>query len=600
MLVDQYSNIKDRPVVRMNMNKTQDNFDAANATMGLDPKEIDLYQRHLTNLYGTGGVDNPDGSRSTLYQATMDANGKTYNVPTVWDGKILEGDDLKKKIDQEGIEQFPSYPSREEAQSRYDQMHGFMEKDTQGYLASRMPPGASTEPADAFKSSQSTPTPAKLSILNTLRGMVSGPNTEEDKKLLTGFYDTVKSAFKLPGDVYAGKVDPMSKQGIERASELASLMIFGPAPVASKMANGTLGSFAGVRSMTDKMLRSLAEGKGIPPETLALRHKLLDAISMDSKGHSLDDIWEKTGWFKGADNRWKREISDQNSNLKIENLEDYPHIIDNKYRGYKVPEPGFIERSRIIQGKDKAKLKLTDVLDHPELYETYPFLKETGIIPTSGFERLEGTRGWYNAERNLIALSPGTGQEMRSTILHEIQHGIQNAEGFSWGASPEAFASFRWKSLSSEFRDFMKGTIDDIMKAGGTREDVINWKKAVAMEDKIPELKKALEEPGASWQTYDKFDIMHLEDNIRRAKNANVYDKLKRIVKGEKIQEEYGKLLYQHYHRVKGEVESRNVQNRMDWSNMDRESLVPTRSEEYPREQQLWSPWDPASLIDME
>jgi delta 1-pyrroline-5-carboxylate dehydrogenase len=44
------------------------------------PQERSLYQRHLTNLTGPGGVDNPDGSRSTLFQATVDHDGKTYAI----------------------------------------------------------------------------------------------------------------------------------------------------------------------------------------------------------------------------------------------------------------------------------------------------------------------------------------------------------------------------------------------------------------------------------------------------------------------------------------------------------------------------------------
>jgi len=42
----------------------QTNFDAANKSLNMTPQEQALYQRHLTNFYGTGGVDNSDGSRS--------------------------------------------------------------------------------------------------------------------------------------------------------------------------------------------------------------------------------------------------------------------------------------------------------------------------------------------------------------------------------------------------------------------------------------------------------------------------------------------------------------------------------------------------------
>src|SRR6185369_6907776 len=68
-------------------------------------------------------------------------------------------------------------------------------------------------------------------------------NAKKDVELVKGFYDTVKNAFGLAHDVYGGKIDPMSDQGIERAFDLAGMMVAGPAPVAAKMADGTLGSF---------------------------------------------------------------------------------------------------------------------------------------------------------------------------------------------------------------------------------------------------------------------------------------------------------------------------------------------------------------------
>lgn len=124
------------------------NFDIATESLGLNPQEQALYQRHLTNLNGPGGVDNPDGSRSTLFQTTLPHNGKFYNVPTVWDGKI-EADmspegkfqglnqTAMQNIQKTGIENFPSYPSEDAAEARYMQMHDFMDRDTGAYMRSR-------------------------------------------------------------------------------------------------------------------------------------------------------------------------------------------------------------------------------------------------------------------------------------------------------------------------------------------------------------------------------------------------------------------------------------------------------------------------------
>ena len=111
------------------------NMDAAHAALKMTPQEKALYQRHLDNLNGPGGVDNANGSRSTLYQMGVDVDGKTYNIPTVYDGKILKPADAVKRAEKEGWDKFPSYASEDEAESRYSEMHKFMEKDTEDYMS---------------------------------------------------------------------------------------------------------------------------------------------------------------------------------------------------------------------------------------------------------------------------------------------------------------------------------------------------------------------------------------------------------------------------------------------------------------------------------
>ncbi len=118
-----------------------DNYNAANSALSLSPQEQELYQRHLSNLYGSGGVDNPhDGSRSTLYQMSFGSNGKYYNVPTVYNGGILSPDDAIAAARSQGLANFPSYSSEEEAEARYQAMHDYMERDTSQYFNTREPP----------------------------------------------------------------------------------------------------------------------------------------------------------------------------------------------------------------------------------------------------------------------------------------------------------------------------------------------------------------------------------------------------------------------------------------------------------------------------
>lgn len=115
-----------------------DTLEQAIKTMKLTPQEEAMYRLHLSNLYGPGGVDNPDGSRSTLYQVGFTADdGRTYNVPSVYNGQILSPDNAIARAYSSGLGQFPSYSSPFEAENRYQRMHGYMERDTNAFLRNR-------------------------------------------------------------------------------------------------------------------------------------------------------------------------------------------------------------------------------------------------------------------------------------------------------------------------------------------------------------------------------------------------------------------------------------------------------------------------------
>ena len=107
----------------------EDNLRRAQAAMNLTPQETALYRTHLQNLYPSGGVPNPDGGTSTLFQVGFDHNGRTYNVPSVYDGRINHPDDAIARAMQMGLHLFPSYQSPFEAENRYQRMHNYMERD---------------------------------------------------------------------------------------------------------------------------------------------------------------------------------------------------------------------------------------------------------------------------------------------------------------------------------------------------------------------------------------------------------------------------------------------------------------------------------------
>ena len=71
------------------------------------------------------GLDNPDGSRSSLRQATVQVGDKVYSIPTVRNGQILEGPDAIKAAEAVAWGKFPSYANHDEGEARYGQMYDF-------------------------------------------------------------------------------------------------------------------------------------------------------------------------------------------------------------------------------------------------------------------------------------------------------------------------------------------------------------------------------------------------------------------------------------------------------------------------------------------
>jgi hypothetical protein len=104
------------------------NMLAARSSMGLSPEEIALYQHHINNLQ-QGGVQNSDGSTSTLYQLSFQDGDRTYNIPTIYGNTRLDPEEAIARAYKTGLQNFPSYKSPFAAENRYNRMHGYMEMD---------------------------------------------------------------------------------------------------------------------------------------------------------------------------------------------------------------------------------------------------------------------------------------------------------------------------------------------------------------------------------------------------------------------------------------------------------------------------------------
>lgn len=83
--------------------------------------------------------------------------------------------------------------------------------------------------------------------------------------MLKGLYETGKSAATLPGDVYAGRVDPMSDEGIKRATDFASVVVPGGRAAVTRRAGSTPMETPQIRSAAGRMYDEVTEASRATP-----------------------------------------------------------------------------------------------------------------------------------------------------------------------------------------------------------------------------------------------------------------------------------------------------------------------------------------------
>lgn len=83
--------------------------------------------------------------------------------------------------------------------------------------------------------------------------------------------------------------------------------------------------------------------------------------------------------------------------------------------------------------------RLENILDHKGLFKQYPNLKRLRVAFEEGGANIN-QRGSFDPRTFQITIDPRLPRgEMRSTLLHEVQHAIQNIEGFAKGGTPNQF-----------------------------------------------------------------------------------------------------------------------------------------------------------------
>nr|DAU93975.1 MAG TPA: Large polyvalent protein associated domain 38 [Caudoviricetes sp.] len=149
---------------------------------------------------------------------------------------------------------------------------------------------------------------------------------------------------------------------------------------------------------------------------LVLERNYNKAQQMQKNGVDNETIRQSTGWFQDRNGDWKFELSDKDMSLKNIKLE-----------------------------KNKT-YELGNLLEHDTLFTVYPQLKNIEIQ----LRELNGANGKYSVSNNNIIINNkliGNSPQIEGTLIHEIQHAIQNIEGFENGASSKKSKLAYFESL---------------------------------------------------------------------------------------------------------------------------------------------------------
>lgn len=280
------------------------------------------------------------------------------------------------------------------------------------------------------------------------------------------------------------------------------------------------------------------------------------AEEMASNKMSAKDIRLATGWEKGIDGKWRYDIP------------------DGKFKDLDIND---LRREVESDGTVVESAKLSDVFDAPDLYEAYPEAKDIKVV----FKKLpERNYGSFNIRDNKITVNKDLYNNKRPeadlTMLHEIQHYIQNIELFERGAN-QSYTPIVMKYIVKDFKNKL-----DIQK-----EKYDNVKRFYP--DNKQAIKDARELYKFTKDRYAKVKELTFDKKEKKLKQA-VKDMGKEVGRDLSVNDVFKRKAadaYNLYYRVAGEVEARNVEYRNKLTPEERRKTLLSETENIDREDQI-------------
>ena len=307
------------------------------------------------------------------------------------------------------------------------------------------------------------------------------------------------------------------------SEESEAWVAFRPSQI--KSATGNNGNFD---PSDPNILHQYAGPQAATADTMALD----SAKARNESGEDAEAVRQATGWFKGADGKWRFEISDADARLK----RPYPS---------KGQRWGDVWQSMVGRGQYST---VGAMIDHPALFAAYPQIAD---IPVSA---KSGSGASYSSQSRQIDLGEDVPMyEALSILLHEIQHDIQNIEGFaSGGNAADAFADPRMRpGATREGLTAARRLLNERLMAMAAPMPIEQFAREAWGQDEItPELQAS----------YDEY--------VQDVTRASASPEMERAAQSWAARE--------WYQRLAGEVEARNTQARARMTDAERRATAPS------------------------
>lgn len=333
-----------------------------------------------------------------------------------------------------------------------------------------------------------------------------------------------------------------------------------------------------------KKRRAARSGENFAMAGANARTADLDALrrakELAAEDVSADTILQETGWYQGRDGKWRFEIDDsgmeyrRDGDANLMQEEGYRRLQELTEKFDNLTEAEQAEYDRLAAEYEERvyeeKFELGDFLKHDALFEAYPSLRHV----TLRFDELDpGVKGRFNKQDNTLTLSRDLIGAPEKTLLHEIQHAIQKAEGFTGGASPEYWARTDYENGTSS-TERLQERYDSILNAQ-SREDQNKFIRYQELERAMEPLFLSDEntEDGQRYLRYEAQQDALYEELYPNEWFRDLLDLDRRMGNP---QEEYMNL----YRNTAGEIEARDVAARKDLTAEERRNRMPELGDE--------------------